>query len=172
MRPELPILRKSGRRSRDTHCRPRRTSMSEAWRAGPMAVSRDIAPPVWGASGSGKERSDLSRQITPRGACGPWRGGSRALCGHRPFPCGYGNHGGACARVCWADRCVSRHQLRFVKKERARRTGLNCGRCIAAPGRPSQWQGPLIFQLFHPLGTRRTGQNLGFPGPWPGLGAP
>jgi hypothetical protein len=33
------------------------------------------------------------------GACGPWRGARPALYGRLQFPCGRGNHAGACGRV-------------------------------------------------------------------------
>src|SRR5262245_19931903 len=46
--------------------------------------------------------------LMPRGACGPWHGAGPRSCGHRSWPCACGNHAGACARACSADRSVSR----------------------------------------------------------------
>ena len=48
------------------------------------------------------------RDLTPKGACGRGRGGPRSPSGRPWWPCARGNHGGACARACWADRSVSR----------------------------------------------------------------
>ena len=48
------------------------------------------------------------RHLTPRGACGPSHAGEPRSCGHRWWPCACGNHAGACARACSADRSVSR----------------------------------------------------------------
>jgi hypothetical protein len=55
------------------------------------------------------------------GACGPWRGARPALCGRLPFPCGRGNHAGACGRVLTADTCASQQLLREPT-----------GRCVSA----------------------------------------
>lgn len=51
--------------------------------------------------------------LRPTSACDHARGAPQSRCGHPPSPCARGNHDGAFARSCWAERCVSRRLLRF-----------------------------------------------------------
>jgi hypothetical protein len=58
------------------------------------------------------ERPPILRR---RAAYGPWRGGSPAPGGRRPWPCGSETRGGACGQASTADRCVSRQLSRLIE---------------------------------------------------------
>ncbi len=64
-----------------------------AWCAAPDIRSWHLAPEA---------------RLTQTGACGHGPDGPRGPCGHPRWRGGRGSHGGACARACWVDRCVSR----------------------------------------------------------------
>jgi hypothetical protein len=68
--------------------------------------------------------------LRPRGACGPWRGGVPGRCGHRRSTCGDESHGGACARFCWAGRCVSRRILHRVETAEGNGVVGHCRGCF------------------------------------------
>lgn len=57
--------------------------------------------------------------LRPTTVCGRARDAPRSPCGRRPSPCGRDSHGGACARVCSVDKCVSRQKLRIWSPQSA-----------------------------------------------------
>ena len=69
-----------------------------------------LPAPFWTGPATAEIRALLEPQafrLTPTASCDRDYGGQQSPCDHQRWPCGRGNHGGACGQACSADRYVS-----------------------------------------------------------------